>query len=292
MKIAVASCTKIQQISPQPVWREILDEKPDAVLLLGDNVYLDHDHHTDPAALRNELNGFYQKQFSEPNFAALRADLKKRKAPMLAIYDDHDFLGNNRYGGDHDPALGRAARDEFVTWFKPPRTGEDVYSVTRFELVDVVILDERFYRTAPHISRSNREAVLGAKQWMWFENIVQTSKAPYLLVASSTTVHTWGDESWEDYPAAFSRLQTLIGNKRKGRFVVSGDVHRNAVYDDSGIVELVTSAAARNGLLFGGKRKNYGILTFDSKQLQVDLRSLKAGSRFKFKIPLSNWDIP
>ena len=31
-----------------------------------------------------------------------------------------------------------------------------------------------------------------------------------LVVASSTTLHTFGDESWEQYPAAFPRIVTLL----------------------------------------------------------------------------------
>ena len=122
MKIAVASCTKLQQINPQPVWSEIQIERPDVLLLTGDNVYLDHDNHKDPAKLREELQRLFAAQLAEPNFAALLADLRARGGTLLAIYDDHDFLGNNCYGGDHDPALREAARDEFIRAFAPVQT--------------------------------------------------------------------------------------------------------------------------------------------------------------------------
>ncbi|MCY7307133.1 MAG: hypothetical protein LH632_13490 [Rhodoferax sp.] len=48
MKIAVASCIKIQSTNPQPVWIEIQHERPDALLLIGDNIYLNHDNHSNP----------------------------------------------------------------------------------------------------------------------------------------------------------------------------------------------------------------------------------------------------
>ena len=51
MKLAVASCAKLQQTNPQPVWAEIMAERPDVLLLLGDNIYLDKDNHSVPAAL-------------------------------------------------------------------------------------------------------------------------------------------------------------------------------------------------------------------------------------------------
>ena len=37
--IAAASCANIQQVNPQPVWSEIRAERPDVLLLLGDNIY-------------------------------------------------------------------------------------------------------------------------------------------------------------------------------------------------------------------------------------------------------------
>ena len=290
MKIAIASCIKLQQTNPQPVWLEILTEKPDVVVLLGDTVYLEHDRHTDPERLQNELRGLYAKQFAEPNFLALREDLDSRNAKLLAIYDDHDFLGNNRYGGDHDPALREAARGEFARAFELNTFTGDVYQVVHTGLVDIVILDQRFYRSAPDISKGSRDAILGANQWTWFEQVVKDSTAKFLMVAFSTTLHTFGDESWEDYPGAFSRMRELL-QKKRGAFIASGDVHRNALYDDSGVVEVVTSAVARHGIVFGAPRKNYGILTFSDEQMRVQLRSLKSGWRFDVTLDREAWSL-
>lgn len=290
MKIAVASCTKIQQIEHQPVWSEILKEKPDVLLLLGDNIYLDHGHHSDPVKLQEELQQLYAAQFAEPNFAALISDIRARNATLLAIYDDHDFLGNNRYGGDHDPALSEAAREEFIRAFSPPLIGRDVYRMFSSSLVDIIVLDERFYRQSPAVSRNDRDAILGEKQWIWFEEAVTSSKAKFLVIASSTTFHTFGDESWEQYPGAFERMRGMLRDCR-GRMIISGDVHRNALYDDSGVLEIVTSAVARKGIVFGSPRKNYGILTFGDDAARVELRSLKAGWRFDVTIPFANWKL-
>lgn len=290
MKIAVASCTKFQQTNPQPVWQEIIDEKPDILLLLGDNIYLDHDHHSDPEKLRRELNQLYSTQLAESNFKALITDLYARGGKLLSIYDDHDFIGNDRYGGDQDPLLREASRDELILAFSPPMTGEDVYSVTHADLVDIIVLDERFYRQSPSELEGDRDAILGAKQWIWFESIVESSTAEYLIVASSTTFHKFINESWEQYPMAFERMRQLLSGQ-PGRVIISGDVHRNAMYDDSGVMEIVTSAVARNSVGFGRPRKNYGIFTFDDNSMQVELRSLKAGWRFDVSIPLADWQL-
>lgn len=290
-RVAVTSCAKVQDVAPQPAWAEIQVTKPDLLLLLGDNIYLGHDQHQNPITLAAELRDRYVKQFAEPGFSALLADLHARGKDVLAIYDDHDFLGNNRYGGDHDPALREAARTEFVRAFSPKRTGADVYGMHHLGLVDVVVLDERFYRTHPTPASGDRDAILGAAQWTWFEQQVAQSSAPYLIVASSTTLHTFGDESWEQYPGAFRRIVHLLKDK-VGALVLSGDVHRNAVYDDSGVIEIVTSAVARRGIVFGAERRNYCILSFENDAVHIELKSLKVGWRFDFSIPRSRWVLP
>lgn len=291
MKLAAASCSKIEDVDPQPAWAEIQQERPDVLLLLGDNVYLEHDHHDDPAQLADELRQRYAEQFAEPGFAALLADVRGRGGEVVAIYDDHDLLGNNRYGGDHGPALRDAARREFVNAFAPAMTGSDVYRALSVGPVDLVVLDERFYRRSPSTSASDRDAILGAAQWNWLEGVIAASTAKYLVIGSSTTLHAFGDESWEQYPAAFRRISRLLRG-RPGALVVSGDVHRNAAYDDNGVIEIVTSAVARRGLLFGALRKNYGVFTFGADAVRIELRSLKVSWRYDFSIPLSDWVLP
>ncbi|MCK6376684.1 MAG: alkaline phosphatase D family protein [Zoogloea sp.] len=292
MKIVATSCCKLQSTQPQPVWAEIQALQPDALLLMGDNIYLDHDHHSDSARLGDELAQLYRAQLAEPNFAALLTSMRQRKALVSAIYDDHDFIGNNRYGGDVSPALREAARSALIEAFRPTQTGGDVYRVHRTPLVDIVVLDARFYRHAPSICHEGRDGMLGARQWQWFEQVVQASVARYLMVVSSTTFHTFGDESWEQYPQAFDRMRQLLA-ARAGAFIVSGDVHRNALYDDSGVIEVVTSAVARNGIVFGSPRKNYGVFTFTDDAMRVELRSLKSAWRFDVTVPRQGqWALP
>lgn len=294
MKLAFASCTKIQDTPVQDVWDEIRREQPDVLLLLGDNVYLEHNSHDSVAELTSDLRSVYTRQFAEPSFAALLKDVRQRGGQVLATYDDHDFLGNNRYGGDHPAALRDAARREFATAFNlPVAPGGDIYGIHRVGPVDVIVLDQRYYRRSAKATKLDRDAILGAQQWAWFENAVRTSTARYLVVASSTTLHEYADESWEQYPTAFRRMVDLLQGV-KGALVLSGDVHRNAVYDDSGVIELTSSAVARRGIVFGAKRRNDGLLAFAEDGVRVQLRSLKVGWRFDFTIArgAGAWQLP
>ncbi|MES9969217.1 MAG: alkaline phosphatase D family protein, partial [Candidatus Thiodiazotropha sp.] len=167
MKIVAASCSKIQQIDPQPVWSTIKEEEPDVLMLLGDNIYLDRNRHKDPNKLRKELRELYSRQVNEHHFQELINDLSARGAKLLVTYDDHDFIGNNRYGADEEPELGEVAREELLRAFSVPTTNGDIYSHTKTTLVDIVMLDERFYRQSPEEARGDRDAILGEKQWFW-----------------------------------------------------------------------------------------------------------------------------
>ena len=290
VKLVMASCTNLQQVASQAVWADIQAEKPDALLLLGDNVYLSRNDHDDAQALATELRALYAQQWAEPHFAALLADLRARRAALLAVYDDHDFLGENRVGCAAAPALVAAAQGAFLQAFALPENTVVTYRRQRLGVLDVLLLNTRLYRCPPSTAaaRASRDAVLGATQWAWFEAELKACTAPYLAVVSSITAHQWTDECWECYPAAFARLRALIGH-RKGCVFLSGDVHRNAAFDDSGIVELVSSGVARKSLAFGTAHCNYGVLNFGPQALQVDLRSLKAGGRFSFEIALADW---
>ena len=163
--------------------------------------------HDDPVRLAAELQALYADQLAEPHFAALLADLSARNAPLIPIYDDHDFLGNDRCGGDAPPALREAARAVFVDTFAPLMTGQDVYRLQRVGPADIIVLDERFYRTRPAVSRDRRDAILGTEQWNWFEGAFTTSTAAYVLIASSSTFHKWKTEAWARLPATWKNFR-------------------------------------------------------------------------------------
>lgn len=290
-RLAVASCSQIQEVPSQPVWADIQAGRPDALLLLGDTVYLDRDDHDDPAALAQELDRLYAAQRAEPHFAALCADLQSRGAPLVAIYDDHDFLGDNRCGADAPPAMRDAARASFVRAMAPRMTGAEVYRHHALGLVDLLVLDGRYHRRAAALSAQDRDALLGATQWTWFEQTLSACRAPYVVVASSTPLYDWGDECWERYPLAFERLVALLKG-RPGAMLLSGDAHRNAVYDDAGVIEILCSAVERRSRRSGRLRCNHGLLSFDESGVRVQLHANMVGWRFDFRIERRAWALP
>lgn len=300
MKIAIASCAKLKDIKPQPVWDDIRLAKPDVLLLLGDTVYMREEKNKTPEALRADLRARYAEQRSDPHFAALCKDINDRGKTLLAVYDDHDFLGNDRCGGDEPAALREAARDEFIHMFSPALTGSDVYRLVRSDLVDIIVLDARFYRKSPSVSKNDPDAMLGAQQWTWLEGAVASAAAPYLVVASSSNFHKLDlirPDSWEKYPAAASRLRNLLNEARGKVMIVSGDIHENNMSDKNGIIEVVSSGVSRKNVITGNlpipfiekRLRNYGVLTFSPDSVRVELKGLKAKNRFDVMISRDRW---
>lgn len=104
MKIAFTSCMSTDSFpKTQAVWSQIAALRPDALVLLGDSVYIDVPHHPDHAGVTSpmsegysdhdfamHLHALYQRQLAIPEFAALIA-----QTDTYAIWDDHDFLWDN-----------------------------------------------------------------------------------------------------------------------------------------------------------------------------------------------------
>lgn len=112
MKIAVTSCSDPLDHPDQKVWGSIALARPDHLILLGDQIYMDY------GAGKNPGNG-KPARYSDLEFAAqmhmrYASQWRAMKDSGLwqvsgmklhGIWDDHDFAWNNSYGaGSPDPA--------------------------------------------------------------------------------------------------------------------------------------------------------------------------------------------
>lgn len=89
MKIAFTSCSKIGRNGQhkQPIWGIIRQQKPDFLLLLGDNVYSGKEGYEASIEIKREiLTHKYVAQTNECHFKDLLSNV-----PYLAIWDNHDF---------------------------------------------------------------------------------------------------------------------------------------------------------------------------------------------------------
>lgn len=218
-RICFGSCYA-PQLGETRAWRSILAMKPDAMLLLGDNVY-QRDENGRPELL--ELREAYGLLAQEKAFAALRAAI-----PVLPVWDDHDY-GMNNAGADF-PARRESEALFKRVWAVPPDDARSRRAGVYFSRVcgpagrrvQLILLDERYFRTA--------ETILGEAQWRWLEERL-AEPAELRIVASPVPVLCEAKrfESWRTHSSERERLLALAG-RSNGVVIVSGDSHVGAHY--------------------------------------------------------------
>ncbi len=241
-RIGFGSC--IDQNKPQPLWGQILADKPDLFIFGGDNVYASKQ----PFDIANTHTA-YAALAANAGFAQLRTDV-----PHLAIWDDHDYGLND--GGAAFPHK-QASKDVFLNFWgaapdDPRRNREGTYHSHSYgdagQRVQIILLDNRWFlskwkptdqRDAPGKERylpdtDASKTVLGAAQWAWLKAQLK-QPADVRLVVSGIQVLAYGHgwERWGLFPAERQKLFDLIASTRaNGVVFLSGDRHVGALYKE------------------------------------------------------------
>jgi alkaline phosphatase D len=227
--IAFGSCNR--QNLPQPLWTEILSQRPQLWVWLGDNIYGDSE---DMAVLEEK----YQQQKQQPAYARLAETTR-----VIGVWDDHDYGVND--GGKEYPKRVESQR---LFWDfigepsnSPRRQQQGVYSAHTFgpagKQVKVILLDSRYHRDSLHQAVLNGVKtnlpnetgdLLGEEQWQWLERELRNSPAQLHLIGNGIQVlpedHRF--EKWANFPTSRQRLLDLIASTQaKGVILLSGDRH-------------------------------------------------------------------
>lgn len=239
-RIGFGSC--VQQALPLPIADAIIAARPQAFLMMGDNVYGD---------VKDEkmfhLRRAYYILSQKPEWQKLRAAV-----PMMQTWDDHDY-GDNDAGADFK--YKKQAQKLFADFWDLPasaraRTGEGVYNSViagpKGQRVQIIMLDLRTWRgalvktderNAPGKERylpnpDTTQTMLGAAQWTWLESELKKPAELRVIVSSLQVVaegHGW--EAWRLLPHEREKPYGLIAKtKAKGVVFLSGDRHTAAIY--------------------------------------------------------------
>ena len=241
--IIFGSCSK--QYLPQPIWDSIIKANPDVFLFLGDNIYGDT---TDMDKLRAK----YQELGAVEGFQRL-----KRRCPILAIWDDHDY-GKNDAGAEFSMKV--ESQNVFLNFFGEPqdslrRKTPGIYDAKIIgpvgKRVQFLLLDTRYFRSPlnktgrPKFPQEGRRGpyspvedanstLLGETQWKWLEEQLRKPAEIRILATSIQLVadeHGW--ECWGNFPHERKRLYDLIKKTRaNGVISISGDRHRGEISKD------------------------------------------------------------
>lgn len=247
-RIVFASCA--QQNEDQTIWDKIVSENPDLTLYIGDNVY--GDVYTRDPALPELKTAYMRLAQSEPFSRARKA------APMLTLWDDHDY-GMNDAGGDYQYKDSSEALFEYV-WAlseddprraRPGVYGSWIIGAEGDKRVQIIMLDTRYFRSElkPTDERGAQgkeryvpdpdpaKTMLGDEQWAWLERELNKPADLRLLVSSVQVIadgHGW--EAWKMLPTERDRLYALIDKTDADNLIIlSGDRHSASLYRKEGV---------------------------------------------------------
>jgi len=281
--IAFGSCS--DEDKDQPLWDDILAEKANIWIWLGDNIYGDTED-------MNVMRTKYNKQKSHPLYQQLI-----QETMINGTWDDHDY-GENDAGKNYPQKV--ASQKEFLDFLDipdnhPRRNRKGVYGSQiinhKYAKVHIFYLDARYFRD--ELVKKNdanipvpNGVILGEEQWAWLEYELANSQADVHIFASGIQFipeqHRF--EKWANFPAERKRLLGLIKkNDIKIPIVISGDRHIGEIskmtYENL-VIHDITSSSLTHGW---SKRRpeenkyrkgnivydlNYGIITI-SKNLNI-----------------------
>ncbi len=222
---AFGSCS--DQKRPQPLWDDIVAQKPQVWIWLGDNIYGDTEN-------MDTLKAKYDRQKANIVYQQL-----KHNATVIGVWDDHDYGVND--GGKEYPRRKESQQImlDFIDVSKtdPIRKQEGVYSSHTYgkkgQRVKVILLDGRYFRDPlKKIGKDNvpdpSADILGEVQWKWLEQELAKSDADAHIIGCGIQFlaeeHPY--EKWANFPTSRQRLFDLLTKtKPKGVILISGDRH-------------------------------------------------------------------
>jgi alkaline phosphatase D len=230
--IAFGSCINT---NTHPMLDRALQVPFDLFILLGDNIYADT---TNMAVMSRKYHSLKESAF----FTGLR-----RKAPLLATWDDHDF-GANDAGATYP--MKAQSQQMFLDFLDEPanssrRTRPGVYDAKVFgptgQQVQVILLDTRYFRSmlitgenkvvpsgGKYIPNHDPSAkMLGEEQWQWLRGQLLVPAELRIIASSIQFVSEFsGAEAWANFPREKERMLRLLAEtKANGVLFISGDRH-------------------------------------------------------------------
>ncbi len=315
IKIAFGSCGN--QDKPQPVLGLAADEKLDAFVFLGDNIYGDTD-------VMDTLRAKYRRWGAQENYKKLVASTK-----IFATWDDHDY-GRNDIG--HSYPFKNESKDIFMDHFNisadhDMRKHEGIFHTNYVDKdgkrIQIIMLDVRTFKSEvlPYDGKTKMErdkyfytldympitsldsTFLGNKQWAWLEGELNKPADLRLICSGSQFgIEYNGYEAWANYPLEQKRLLNLIKTtKANGVIFLSGDVHYAEIsklnedglypiYDvtSSGITSTWDFATPNRNRIEGPVMENhFGLLTIEwetDPKIKMEIIDVTKNTRIEYTI--------
>jgi len=257
------------------MWNTVKSRHPEAFLLLGDNVYIDH-----PTLPDVQRYCYYRRQ-SRPEYRRFISS-----TPIYSIWDDHDFTTNDGWGGPDvdNPSWKIPVWELFRQNWVNPAYGEGVKAPGcwyEFNIGDVqfIMLDGRYYRTNP---RERHASMLGPVQKEWLFETLLASKSTFIVLASpvpwSQGTKPGSLDTWDGFPEEREEIFEAIEKHRiEGIILLSADRHRSDhwvterhgcyplhEFESSKLTNIHTHQAIQGALFSYNEKCSFGLLHFDT----------------------------
>ena len=158
--------------------------------------------------------------------------------PQYSIWDDHDYGPDNSGKSFY---LKEESREIFKNYMLNPSYGEEgkgIYSKINYSDVDLVLTDDRYFRSEDDMPDSingipsKDKHFFGPMQMEWLKNSLEFSTATFkIIVIGSQVLNPLGKaESMQRYSAEYNELINFIKKQKiNGVVFFSGDRHHSEV---------------------------------------------------------------
>lgn len=187
---AFASCARTA--SANPVFDTIRQLRPLFYLNTGDFHYEN---------IRTNALVRFRMAYDEVLLSRPQAILY-RSLPLVYVWDDHDFAGNNSDKRAPSYLAARHVYEEYVPHYEMPagQGAVPIYQSFTAGRVKFILTDLRSERDAVKTPASPRKSMLGAKQKEWFKKELLSAKGKHPLIFWVSSVPWIGETGVNYYP--------------------------------------------------------------------------------------------
>lgn len=301
--IAFGSCNK--QFKTNKLWDDIAANNPHIWIWGGDNIYSDTED-------MDKMKHDYDQQVNQEGYSEISDQTK-----ILGTWDDHDYGLND---GGQEFKMKAESQQLFLDFMGVDKNDErrnrqGVYHSeiikTRQGSVKIIVLDTRYFRsglTASEIKGKRYQpneyglgTILGAEQWNWLENELNTSRSDFNIIVSSIQFlsNQHGFETWGNFPHEVDKLKTLMASSKAKRIMLlSGDRHisefsrANVNGLNYPIIDFTSSGMTHSYSNFSSEEnpfrvgevisdKSFGLLKIDFKSKSVLMQMVGDGNKIQ-----------
>ena len=241
-RFAFGSC--VNENREMKFWDVIAAQKPQAFLLIGDNVY--GDTRATSAADIPTLTASYKKLNTRIEF-----DRFRRNVPMMTTWDDHDFGANDAGGTFAFKEYAEKVYENYWGSSDEVKSRPGVYESRIVgpagKRVQFIILDARFFRSdlasmtyrdpGPALgwyipNMDPKATVLGSAQWDWLvQELSKPAELRFIISSTQVITDAHNFEGWTNFPKERDRLYALLADKSVNNAIfLTGDRHAGGFY--------------------------------------------------------------